>query len=76
MAYCQKSSACHAATSQAGSVRSHVGGCCGQDRVPEFGVPPSAVGALGQVPLAQSLQGKRLCAAGPAPLECAVQPDD
>jgi hypothetical protein len=41
----------------------------GQDCALELGVLPSAEGALGQVPLAQSLQGQRLGPAGPAPLQ-------
>jgi hypothetical protein len=46
-----------------------VDGCCGQDRVLELRVLPSAEGGLRQEPLAQSLQGQRLGRAGPAPLQ-------
>ena len=41
----------------------------GQDCVLQLGVLPAAEGALGQVPLAQSLQGQRLGPAGPAPFQ-------
>ena len=46
-----------------------VDGRRGQDRVLELGVLPSAEGALGQVALAQPLQGQRLGPAGPAPFQ-------
>src|SRR5882762_1391888 len=44
-------------------------GCCGQHRVLEFGVLPAAEGALGQEPLAKSLQGQRVSPAGLAPVQ-------
>jgi len=46
-----------------------VDGRRGQDCVLQLGVLPAAEGALGQVPLAQSLQGQRLGPAGPAPFQ-------
>ena len=54
---------------QAGPVRSRHEGCCGQHRVLELRVFPAAEGALGQEPLAQSLQGQRVSPAGPAPVQ-------
>src|SRR5258708_6428493 len=46
-----------------------VEGCRGQHRVLELLVVPAAEGALGQEPLAQSLQGQRVSPAGPAPVQ-------
>jgi hypothetical protein len=48
---------------------SAVDDCCGQHCVPELCVLPAAEGALGQEPLAQSLQRQRVSPAGPAPLQ-------
>ena len=44
-------------------------GGCGQHGVLELLVLPAAEGALGHEPLAQSLQGQRVSAAGPAPVQ-------
>jgi hypothetical protein len=46
-----------------------VDGCRGQHRVLQLGVLPAAEGALGQEPLAWSLQGQRVGPAGPAPVQ-------